>query len=637
MFLPNNRKLFSTMGDSLNYKYKCNCTVSFLVYESKHKEDFFMKKTYELWEVTEELVAVATGRKPAELVIRKGKLVNVNTGEIINDTDVAITHGRIALVGDASHTIGKNTKIIDAKGYYITPGFMDGHIHVESSMVSVREYAKSVIPCGTTTIYMDPHEIANVLGMNGVNLMIEDGKNVPLRVYTAMPSCVPAAPGFEDNGATLGPKEIKEAMALNGVAGLGEMMNFPGVMSGDSNIHKELQATLISNKTITGHYSMPETGSGLNAYVASGIRCCHESVRSEDALAKMRLGMYAQLREGSAWHDVHETIKSITENNIDTRFATLVSDDTHPDTLISKGHLNHIVKRAIEEGVNPITAIQMVTINVADCFNMNRDLGSISPGKLADILLISNLTKVTVEKVLINGELVANNGKMLTQISKASYPDFAKKSVHLPKKLESNDFIINAPKKNMDKALVRVMEIIEAKVGTYTKECEIPIENDIAQINLEEDIIKAAVIERHKGTGTIGKGFVKGFHLKKGAVASTVAHDSHNLLIVGTNDEDMALAGNTLAKVGGGMVAVQNGEILALLPLPIAGLMSDKPIEEVAKLVHELDSAWKKLGCNLVSPFMTMALLALAVLPELRLTNRGLVDTVNFKFVDLFI
>lgn len=602
-----------------------------------YRRKIMMNKRFSLQEVTKELVAVAKGTKPAQMVIKGGKLINVNTGEILPHMDVAITHGRIALVGDAAHTIGPDTQVIDAKGLYISPGFMDGHIHVESSMMTVGEYARAVVPHGTTSIYMDPHEIANVLGIEGVGLMTKESRNLPLRTFVAMPSCVPAAPGFEDTGAHIGPKEIKEAMAWEEVVGLGEMMNFPGVIYGDDFIHQELQATLEADKTITGHFSIQETGADLNAYIASGVRCCHESVRAEDALAKMRLGMYVQLREGSAWHDVKETIKSITENSIDSRFATLVSDDTHPNTLITLGHLDHIVKRAIEEGVKPITAIQMVTLNVAQCFGMDKDLGTVSPGRWADIVLLSDLTQVKVEKVIANGELVAEEGKMLVEIPKVEYPEAAKNTMNLAKKLEAKDFVVPTPTPEMTQAKVRVMEIIEAKVGTYARECVLPIENGVVTNDLDQDIIKAVVIERHHGTGTMGKGFVKGFHLKAGAVASTVAHDSHNLLIVGTNDEDMALAGNTLAEVGGGMVAVKDGKVIALLPLPIAGLMCQEPAEEVAKKVEVLEEAWKKLGCDLVSPFMTMALIALAVLPELRLTNRGLVDTIKFELVDLFV
>lgn len=596
-----------------------------------------MKKRYQLAEVTQALVAVAQGREKAELVIQGGKWVNVNTGEIIDNTDIAITHGRIALVGDASHTIGENTKVIDAKGKYMTPGFMDGHLHVESSMMTVREYARAVMPRGTTAIYMDPHEIANVLGVEGVQVMLEDGKEVPLRVYGVMPSCVPATPGFEDTGAMIGPKEIREAMKQEEMVGLGEMMNFPGVLSGDEEVHDELRATLEANKTITGHYSIPETGSGLNAYIASGARCCHESVRKEDALAKMRLGMYAQIREGSAWHDLKETIKSITEHQVDTRYATLVSDDTHPHTLLHQGHLDHIVKRAIEEGVNPITAIQMVTINVAQCFQMDQDLGSISPGRYADILLLSDLTKVMVDQVIINGELVAEEGELVIDLPSIAYPEFTKKTMNLASPLTSQDFLIKAPIGNEGVIKARIIEIIEAKVGTIMRECEMAIENGEVGVDIERDIIKVAVVERHRATGTIGQGFVKGFHLKEGAIASTVAHDAHNLLIIGTNDEDMALAGNTLAEVGGGMVAVKNGKVIALLPLPIAGLMSEEPAKKIAPLVEKVDNAWQELGCDLISPFMTMALISLAVLPDIRLTNRGLVDTNTFQFVDLFI
>ncbi len=596
-----------------------------------------MNRRYKLAEVTERLVAVAQGREKADVVIRNGRLINVNTGEIMDNIDIAITHGRIALVGDSTHAIGPETDIIDAKGLYMAPGFMDGHVHVESSMMSVREYAKTVMPHGTTTIYMDPHEIGNVMGMNGVRLMIDDAKEVPLRVYVTTPSCVPAVPGFEDTGGSIGPHDIRETMNWDEVAGLGEMMNFPGVISGDENVHAELKATLEADKIITGHYSMPETSSGLNAYIASGVRCCHESIRAEDALAKMRLGMYAQLREGSAWHDVKETVKSITENNIDTRYATLVSDDTHPSTLITKGHMDYIVKRAIEEGVNPITAIQMVTINVAQCFGMDRDLGSISPGRWADIVLISDLTQVKVEKVLINGEVVAEHGKTIVEIPRGVYPEYSKDTMKVGRELTPQDFVIHVEDKSKDTAVARVIEIVEARVNTYARECKLPVIDGVLGIDVEQDIIKAAVVERHKATGTMGKGLVKGFNIKEGAIASTVAHDAHNLLIIGVNDDDMALVANTLIEAGGGMVVVKDGEVIGLLELPIAGLMSELPAEDIAKKVEVLGDAWKELGCDLVSPFMTMALLSLAVLPELRLTNRGLVDTVDFKFIDLLV
>ena len=582
--------------------------------------------------ITMELADVAMGRRKADMVIKNGTLVNVNTKELLEHTDVAIYKGRIALVGDATHCVGDTTEIIDATGLYIAPGFMDGHIHVESSMLTVSQYSTAVVPHGTTAIFMDPHEIANVLGLKGVKLMLDEARDVPLRVYATVPSCVPAAPGLEDAGAEIGPEEIAEAMKWDAIAGLGELMNFPGVFNSVPQVHKEIEVTLKAGKPVTGHFALPDTGKMLNAYIASGVRSCHESVRHEDALAKMRLGMYAKIREGSAWHDLKEVIKAITQNTVQSRFAILVSDDTHPDTLIKLGHLDHIIKRAIEEGVDPVTAIEMVTINTAECFLMSKDFGSVSPSKVADIVLLSDLYNVTVKAVIIGGRLVAQDGKMLIPFKNVTYPDWSKNTVNVGKTLTPQDFMLTS---NKPEVKVRVIQIEEAKVTTkQVIETLKTIDGNVSP-DTEKDIAKAALFERHKATGTKGLGFVKGFGLKKGAVASTVAHDSHNLLIVGTDEDDMAFAGNELIKAGGGMIAVADGKVLALVELPVAGLLTDEPVEAVQKKVKNLEKAWKMLGCNLVSPFMTMALLGLPVIPELRLSNRGLVDAVHFVLVDV--
>lgn len=586
-----------------------------------------------LTEVTQELTAAATGKTPADTVIKGGKVINVFTGEILN-WDIAIKGDRIATVGDVSHTIGPSTNVIDATGYYLSPGFLDGHVHVESSMVTVTQFARAVLPLGTTGIFMDPHEIANVLGMEGVRLMVEEGLQLPLKVFATMPSCVPAAPGFEDAGAVFGPEEIAAAMKWPGICGLGEMMNFPGVLAGDPGVHGELKATLEANKPVTGHYSMPGDFQGVAAYTAAGIRSDHESILKEDALNRLRLGMYTKMREGSAWHDVAATVKSLTETAIDSRRAVLVSDDVHPETLLSTGHLNHVVRRAISEGLNPIRAIQAVTINCAECFEMDQDLGAIAPGRYADILFLKDLAKVEIDKVMVDGQIIAEGGKLLVDLPAVTYPEFVRSSVHLQEPIDKTHFRITAPA-GKDSVRIRVMEIIEASVLTKHIITELPVVNGALEASVAQGLAKAAVIERHGNNKGTGLGFVKGFGFHSGAVASTVAHDSHNLLIVGMNDEDMALAGNTLAECGGGMVAVRDGKVLALLPLPIAGLMSDRPVEEVAAQVSKVEQAWRELGCSLVSPFMTMALLSLPVLPELRLTNRGLVDTVQFRFVDL--
>ena len=593
----------------------------------------FCKKP--LYEVTRTMANVAMGVEKAELVIKNAKLVNVCTAEIQEGIDVAVTQGRIALVGDASHCIGEETKIIDATGQYIAPGFMDAHIHVESAMISVGEYARAVVPHGTTGIFMDPHEICNVCGPEGVKAMIEDGMRVPLKAMSNVPSCVPAVAGFEDTGSHIGPEEVREMMTWKGILGLGEMMSFPNVLNAEPNIHGELAETLKADQIITGHFSVPDVGAGLNAYIASGVRCCHESTRAVDVLEKMRHGMYALMRYGSAWHDMPVIIRAILDNNIDDRFACLISDDTHPDTLISDGHLDHIVRCAIKEGLDPIKAIQYVTINPATCFHMDHEMGSISPGKCADIVFFDDLNDIRITRTIIDGDIVAENGEMTVDIGKADFPGFVYDTMNVGQTITPDSFKIAAPD-GKDSVMTRVIEIIPNKVGNYERIMELKAADGFVQPDPDNDVMKMVVFERHHATGTKGAGFLKGFGFKKGAMAQTVAHDAHNLLVAGTNDEDMALAANTLIECGGGMCAVADGKVLALVPLPIAGLMNDLPVEEMADLISKLDDAWKEMGCVINSPYMTMALIPLACLPELRLTNRGLVDCRSFQFVDLF-
>lgn len=586
-----------------------------------------------LWKCSAKLSAVAAGEEKADTVITNSKLINVCTHEIINNTDVAISCGRIAMVGNCQHCIGVNTKVIDADGKYLAPAFMDGHIHVESSMLTVGEYAKAVIPHGTSGIFMDPHEICNVLGLDGVKYMLTDAKRTPLKTMMTTPSCVPAVPGFEDTGSSIDANDIAETMTWDDCVGLGEMMNFPGIINANPATHAIVDETLKSGKIVTGHYSMPETGNGLNSYIASGIRCCHESTREEDALAKMRLGMYAMLREGSAWHDLKEVAKAITKHEIDSRFACLISDDAHPHTLQTSGHLDYIVKRAIQEGIDPVTAIQMVTINVAQCFQLDHEMGSVTPSKCADIVLIDDINNCHVTDVFIDGEHVSENGRMTYSFDKYDYPHNATHSVHLSK-MTVSDFEI-AAKGQINK--VHAIEIIPAKVGSFDRHIILKSNDGLLHADPDQDILKAVVFERHHNTGTKGYGFVKGLGIKDGALAQTVSHDAHNLLVVGSNDNDMAIAANALIECGGGLVAVRNGQIIGIVELPIAGLMSDLPLEEMSAKIAGLEKAWKDLGCSFPSPFMTMALIPLACLPEVRLTNRGLVDCRTFNFIDLFI
>lgn len=586
------------------------------------------------------LVAVAQGTQPADLVIKEATLVNVCTGELQENISIAVSLGRIAYVGkSADHCIDDDTTVIDARGQYLAPGFMDGHIHVESSMLSASQYARAVVPHGTTAIMWDPHEVCNVLGIPGVELMVEDAARTPLKALITMPSCVPAVPGFEDTGSAILAKDIEQSMRLSNVIGLGEMMNFPGILSGEDNAHDEVGATLDAGKVATGHYSVPETDRGLNAYISTGIRCCHESTRAEDALAKMQRGMYAQFREGSAWHDLQQLAAVITDplrSGLDTRFACLVSDDTHPHTLHSKGHLDHIVRRAIEEGIDAITAIQMVTINTAQCFHLDHEMGSVAPGKCADLVLLSDLHDCKIVKTIIDGVVVAEEGVALFDLPPFEYPEWATHSMHIKQDITLETFKIPAPDAADATVRTRVIEIIPERVGTYERFIDMPVAEGLVDSDVSQDVLKTFVFERHHETGSFSCGFTKGFGITEGAMASTVAHDAHNLLVLGTNDADMVLAAQTLIASGGGSVVVRDGVVLGHVPLPVAGLMNNSPLEEVAAMVAAEEEAWKGIGCTMPSPFMTMALIPLACLPELRLTNRGIVDCRTFEFVSLF-
>ncbi|MBS4223682.1 adenine deaminase [Lederbergia citrea] len=586
-----------------------------------------------LYEVSQHLSKVARGVEKADSVIKNGTLVNVFSGELLAHMDVAISEGRIAYVGaSADHAIGDQTEIIHANNQYIVPGFLDAHMHVESTMLSVTQFAKAALAKGTTGIFMDPHEIANVFGTEGVRLMHEEGQQLPLKVYTTFPSCVPATTDLEDAGASLSVEDIKAGLQWENVAGLGEVMNFPGVVFGDPLMCGEIEETMKANKAVTGHFPA-EDPHMLQAYIASGVTSDHETVTREQGLEKVRLGMHLMIREGSAWHDVKEVIKVVTEDKVNTDNISLVTDDVYPQTLVEKGHVNHVVRRAIEEGVNPVTAIQMATINVARYYKLEQDLGAIAPGKYADILIMEDLQKVEPSTVITDGEVVFENGKIEKPFLTFTYPDHVINSINLKSELTPEDFLLKS-KNDRTETEVHVIKIIENSARTEKMMATLAVEDGVIQPDNEKDIIQLACIDRHHASGQISLGFAHGFQLKKGAVASTVAHDSHNLIVMGTNPEDMAFAANELAKVGGGMIVVEDQKVLALVKMPIAGLMSDQPLETVVEEVQQLEKAWKEIGCPINAPFMTFSLIALPVIPEIRISNRGIVDVTEFKLME---
>ena len=584
------------------------------------------------------LVDVAIGRKPADLVVRNGRWVNVHSGEIIPGTDIAIAAGRFAYCGpDASHAIGETTKVVDAGGHYLVPGLCDAHMHVESGMVTVTEFCRAVIPHGTTSMFIDPHEIANVLGLDGVRLMHDEALAMPVSVHVQMPSCVPSAPGLENAGAALTVADVEEAMTWENIIGLGEVMNFPGVAANDPVMAGEIAATVRAGKTIGGHYASPDLGLPFHGYVAGGPEDDHEGTRAEDAIARVRQGMKAMLRLGSAWYDVAAQIKAVTEQGIDPRNFILCTDDSHSGTLVNDGHMDRVVRHAIAQGLKPVTAIQMATLNTAQHFRLEREIGSIAPGRLADFLIVSDLAELSIDEVFARGVRLARNGKLEIDIPAYDYPARAKNTVKLGKKLAAADFDIAAPH-GANEVRVRVIGVIENQAPTRALEADLGVEDGIVAMDRRNDVCQIALVERHRGTGGVVNGFVSGFgYMQDCAMASTVAHDSHHIIVVGTNKEDMALAANRLGEVGGGVVLFSKGKELALVEMPIAGLMSDERAETVAAKAEKLVEAMRAMGCSLNNAYMQHSLLALVVIPELRISDVGIIDVTKFEKVDLFV
>ena len=565
----------------------------------------------------EKVINVARGLEKAELVIKNANIVNVLSEEI-HKADIAIEAGII--VGISDNYSGE--KEIDINGAYVIPSFIDGHVHLESAMVLPKEFAKTVLPAGTTTAIIDPHEISNVFGLHGISFMHEAVKKLPLDVYTMLPSCVPATP-FETSGFDLNSYDLSLLIDKTWVLGIAEMMNFPGVLNLDKNVMAKLELAKSRDKRIDGHAPFLSS-KDLCAYIASGVKSDHECTTPNEAIEKLRLGMYVMIREGTAAKDLDALIPVL--KNCNTRKCLFVTDDRHPSDL--KEHINGMVRRAVEAGVNPIKAIQCASLNTAEYFGL-KNLGAVAPGYKADLLILPDLKSFKPDFVIKNGKVIVENGNLISEMEEFETPSM-RGSVNV-KWIEEDDFRIEA-KSN----IVKAIEVIPHQLVTKSVISEIKIENGNAISNIDTDTLKICVIERHRATGNIGKGFVKGFNLKSGAIASTVAHDSHNMIVVGTNDYDMYVAAVELVKSQGGKVVVNNGEVLSKLPLPIAGLMSDKEFNYVLEKCSELNKASRTIGCTLEDPFMTMAFMSLPVIPELKITDKGLFDTNKFDFTDIF-
>ncbi len=585
-------------------------------------------------EVAPHLVAVAAGRAAADLVVRGGKLVNVQSREVLDGWEVAVAKGRFAYVGpDASHTVGATTEILDAEGRYLIPGLCDGHMHIESGMLTPAEFAAAVIPHGTTTMFTDPHEIANVLGLRGVRLMHDEAMLQPVNIFTQMPSCAPSAPGLETTGFEITVEDVAEAMEWPGIIGLGEMMNFPGVIHGDPKMLAEIAATQNAGKTVGGHYASPDRGVPFHAYAAGGPADDHEGTAEADAIARVRQGMRSMLRLGSAWYDVESQITAVTEKGLDPRNFILCTDDCHSGTLVNDGHMDRVVRHAIKCGCDPLIALQLATVNTATHFGLERELGSIAPGRRADVILTSDLTTLPIEQVIARGVTVARTGELLVDCPHLDWPEDTRSTVHLGKTLQASDFEIAAPE-GANRVHAKVIGVVENQAPTEALEADLPVVNGV--VEGEGGVAQIALVERHRATGDVVNGFVSGFGYEgRMAMASTVAHDSHHMIVVGTDRGNMAAAANRLGEVGGGVTVFKDGEELALVELPIAGLMSDNPARAVAAKADRMVAAMAECGCTLNNAYMQHSLLALVVIPSLRISDLGLVDVDKFELTEL--
>jgi len=564
-----------------------------------------------------DLVEVASGRKPADLSLENAKIVNVYSGEIL-EGNVAIYQNRIAGVGPRYKAANK----IDLKGKYIAPGFIDGHFHLESSLVIISELARVIVPRGNTSVITDPHEITNVLGYDGIRFMLESSKYNPLNVFFTLPSCVPAT-DLETSGSSMRAFDIFPFFTEKWVVGLGEVMNYPGVLNGDDDMIEKI--AISEGKRIDGH-APGVRGKDLAGYISTGIASDHESTTLAEAQEKLRLGMYVMIREGSAAKNLESLLPLVNQRN-KSRFM-FVTDDHNPSDILKYGHIDGVIRKAIKLGLDPVTAIQLATLNAAEYFGL-KDIGAIAPGLLADLVVFNNLKQMKVTEVFKSGVLVGKNGEAIYE--EVPHPRPVIRSTVNIKWLEGDEFHIPA-----QKGRCRVIGIIPNQIITNHKILKPKLNGREVVADVGRDILKLFVLERHSASGRIGKGLVQGLGLKKGAVATSIAHDSHNIIVAGKDDADILKAVIHINKIGGGMVAVADGEILADVKLPIAGLMSDRPMKEVANDVGKLSHAIHGLGSKLAEPVMTLSFLALPVIPELKLTDYGLIDVKAFQRVDLF-
>jgi len=560
------------------------------------------------------LISVAKGELPADLLLANAKVVNVFTGEI-EPGNVAICGDRIAGIGDYHQA----KQVVDLSGKYLAPGLINGHTHLESSMLDIAQYARAVVPRGTLAVITDLHEIANVSGLDGIRYVLNYARRLPLELFLMAPSCVPAT-HLETSGASLGPEDIRQVLRWRDCVGLGEVMNFPGVLSGDVSVLSKIN--LARGKVVDGH-APGVTGKNLSAYIAAGIYSDHESISLGEAREKLRQGMYIMIREGSSEKNLDALLPLVTDKTY--KRCLFVVDDRSCADLLREGDIDAVVRKAIRLGLDPVRAIQMATINTAEYFKLDR-LGAIAPGYLANLIVLGELSSLQVEMVFYQGRQVAREGESL-------FPVYQTGGKRLTNTVNIRPFSVEALKLLASGETELVIEVVPGQIITRKRIEKVRVTDGVITPDVSRDILKLVVVERHRATGNIGLGLVMGFGLKQGAMASSIAHDSHNVIAVGTSDEDIFTAVKEIERLHGGLVVAAEGKVLASLALPIAGLLSDEPLEVVVAKLEKLQQLAKDLGTPLPSPWATLSFLALPVIPELRLTDLGLVDVNAFKLV----
>jgi len=560
------------------------------------------------------LISVAKGELPADLLLTNARVVNVFTGEI-EPGNVAICGDRIAGVGDYHQA----KQVLDLGGKYIAPGLINGHIHPESSMLDIGQYAQAVVPHGTTAFITDLHEIANVCGLEGIRYVLNCARRLPFDLFLMAPSCVPAT-HLETSGASLDPEQIRQVLRWKSCIGLGEVMNFPGVLSGDDGVLSKID--LARGKIVDGH-APGVAGKDLNAYIAAGILSDHESVSIEEAREKLRQGMFIMIREGSSEKNLDDLLPLVTDKTY--KRCMFVVDDRSCVDLLKDGDIDAVVRKAIRKGLDPVRAIQLATINPAGYFRLD-GLGAVAPGYMADLIVLSDLSQLQIDMVFYRGQIAAKEGQPL-------FPSHQPTSKGLTDTVNIKPFNIEALRLLASGEVELIIEIVPGQIITKKRTEKIKAAHGAITPDTGRDILKLVVVERHKATGNIGLGLVTGFGLKKGALASSIAHDSHNIIAVGTNDEDIFTAIKEIERLQGGLVAAAEGKVLANLALPIAGLLSDETLEVVVDKLEKLEQRAKDLGTVQPSPFATLSFLALPVIPELRLTDLGLVDVNEFRLI----